>query len=239
VTIRLLLVDDQSLLRLGFRMALESQPDFEVVGEAGDGALAVAMTRALRPDVVLMDVRMSVMDGIEATRQIVAAGLAARILVLTTFNLDEYVYAALRAGASGFLLKSVPPADLFTGIRAVAAGDAVVAPNVTRRLIDAFAHHLPGPSTDHSPADERMENLTDREREVLTELAHGRSNAEIADRLRIVEGTVKTHVGRILTKLELRDRVQAVVFAYETGLVHPGHNRPGATGATAADWPKR
>jgi DNA-binding NarL/FixJ family response regulator len=222
VNIRVLLVDDQSLLRLGFRMALESQPDIEVVGEAGDGAQAVAMTRALQPDVVLMDVRMPVMDGIQATREIVAAGLAARILVLTTFNLDEYVYAALRAGASGFLLKSVPPADLFTGIRAVAAGDAVVAPSVTRRLIDAFADHLPNPSTGRSPADERIHQLTDREREVLYELARGRSNAEIAQRLGVVEGTVKTHVGRILTKLDLRDRVQVVVFAYETGLIRPG-----------------
>jgi DNA-binding NarL/FixJ family response regulator len=224
VTIRVLLVDDQSLLRLGFRMALETQPDVDVVGEAGDGAQAVAMTRTLHPDVVLMDVRMPVMDGLEATRQIVAAGLAARILVLTTFNLDEYVYAALRAGASGFLLKNVPPADLFSGIRAVAAGDAVVAPNVTRRLLDAFAGRLPDPSTGRSPVDERMHQLTAREREVLTEVARGRSNAEIAERLGVAEGTVKTHVGRVLTKLGLRDRVQVVVFAYETGLIRPGQD---------------
>ena len=229
MTIRVLLVDDQSLLRLGFRMALETQPDVEVIGEAGDGAQAVAMTRTLHPDVVLMDVRMPVMDGLEATRQIVAAGLAARILVLTTFNLDEYVYAALRAGASGFLLKNVPPADLFTGIRAVAAGDAVVAPSVTRRLIEAFAGHLPDPSTGRSPVDERMHQLTDREREVLTEVACGRSNSEIAERLGVVEGTVKIHVGRILTKLDLRDRVQVVVFAYETGLIRPGQDQPGPT----------
>ncbi len=229
MTIRVLLVDDQSLLRLGFRMALETQPDVEVIGEAGDGAQAVAMTRTLHPDVVLMDVRMPVMDGLEATRQIVGAGLAARILVLTTFNLDEYVYAALRAGASGFLLKNVPPADLFTGIRAVAAGDAVVAPSVTRRLIDAFAGHLPDPSTGRSPVDERMHQLTDREREVLTEVACGRSNSEIAERLGVVEGTVKIHVGRILTKLDLRDRVQVVVFAYETGLIRPGQDLPGPT----------
>jgi DNA-binding NarL/FixJ family response regulator len=184
------------------------------------------MTRALRPDVVLMDVRMPVMDGIEATRRIVAAGLAARVLVLTTFNLDEYVFAALRAGASGFLLKNVPSADLFTGIRAVATGDAVVAPSVTRRLIDAFAAHLPDPSTGRSPVDERMHQLTDREREVLIEVARGHSNAEIAAVLRVVEGTVKTHVGRILAKLGLRDRVQVVVFAYESGLIRPGHHLP-------------
>jgi len=229
VTIRVLLVDDQSLLRLGFRMALETQQDIEVIGEAGDGAQAVAMTRTLHPDVVLMDVRMPVMDGLQATRQIVAAGLAARILVLTTFNLDEYVYAALRAGASGFLLKNVPPTDLFNGIRAVAAGDAVVAPSATRRLIDALAGHLPDPSTGRSPVDERMHQLTDREREVLIEVARGRSNAEIAERLTVAEGTVKTHVGRILTKLDLRDRVQVVVFAYETGLIRPGQDKPGPT----------
>jgi DNA-binding NarL/FixJ family response regulator len=215
-------VDDQSLLRLGFRMVLEAQPDIEVVGEAGDGATGVTMTRSLQPDVVLMDVRMPVLDGIQATRQIVAAGSPARILVLTTFNLDEYVYAALRAGASGFLLKDVPPADLLTGIRAVAAGDAVVAPSVTRRLLDAFAGHLPDPSTGRSPTDQRLGQLTDRERQVLVEVARGFSNAEIARLLTVSEATVKTHVGRILTKLGLRDRVQVVVFAYEAGIVHPG-----------------
>lgn len=225
MTIRVLLVDDQSLLRLGFRMAMETQPDIEVVGEAGDGAVAVAMTRALRPDVVLMDVRMPNTDGLEATQQIVAAGFSSRILVLTTFNLDEYVYAALRAGASGFLLKSVPPADLFTGIRAVAAGDAIVSPSVTRRLIDAFAVHLPDASTGRSARDELLGHLTDREREVLGEVARGRSNAEIAERLSVAEGTVKTHVGRILAKLDLRDRAQVVVFAYESGLVRPGRTR--------------
>jgi DNA-binding NarL/FixJ family response regulator len=222
VSIRILLADDQSLLRLGFSMALESQPDFDVVGEAADGTQAVAMTRALRPDVVLMDVRMPVLNGIEATRQIVAAGLPSRTLVLTTFNLDEYVYAALRAGASGFLLKNVPPAALFAGIRAVAAGDAVIAPNVTRRLLDTFARHLPDPSTGRPPANEPLRHLTDRERDVLTEIARGRSNAEIAECLGIVEGTVKIHVGRILVKLGLRDRVQVVVFAYENGLIRPG-----------------
>jgi DNA-binding NarL/FixJ family response regulator len=222
VSIRVLLVDDQSLLRLGFRMVLEAQPDIEVVGEAGDGARAVAMTRSLHPDVVLMDVRMPVLDGIQATGQIVAAGSTARILVLTTFNLDEYVFAALRAGASGFLLKDVPPADLLTGIRAVAAGDAVVAPNVTRRLLDAFASHLPDPATGRSPTDQRLDQLTDREREVLIEVARGHSNGEIAQLLTVSEATVKTHVGRILTKLGLRDRVQVVVFAYEAGIVRPG-----------------
>ncbi len=222
MNIRVLLVDDQSLLRLGFRMVLETQPDIEVVGEAGDGAQAVSMTRRLQPDVVLMDVRMPVLDGIQATRQIVASGSAARILVLTTFNLDEYVYAALRAGASGFLLKDVPPADLLTGIRAVAAGDAVVAPSVTRRLLDAFAGHLPDPSTRRSPTDERLQQLTERERQVLVEVARGHSNHEIAQRLTVSEATVKTHVGRLLSKLGLRDRVQIVVFAYEAGIVHPG-----------------
>jgi DNA-binding NarL/FixJ family response regulator len=222
MSVRILLADDQALLRLGFRMVLETQPDLEVVGEAGDGAQAATMTRALEPDVVLMDVRMPVADGIEATRRIVESGSAARVLVLTTFNLDEYVYAALRAGASGFLLKDVPPADLISGIRAVAAGDAVVAPSVTRRLIDAFATHLPDPASGRSPTDERLDQLTDREREVLVEVARGHSNAEIAESLVVSEATVKTHVGRILTKLALRDRVQVVVFAYESGTVRRG-----------------
>jgi len=220
----LLLVDDQPLLRLAYRTVLEIQPDLEVAGEAGDGQQAVAMTRALRPDVVLMDVRMPVLDGIEATRQIVDAGCAARVLVLTTFNLDEYVYAALRAGASGFLLKDVPPADLVTGVRAVAAGDAVVAPAVTRRLLDAFVPHLPDPATGRSPVDERLHRLTDREREVLGEVARGRSNLEIGQLLSVSEATVKTHVGRILMKLDLRDRVQIVVFAYEAGVIRPGED---------------
>ena len=220
--IRVLLVDDQSLLRLGFRMVLEAQPDIEVVGEAGDGAQGVAMTRSLHPDVVLMDVRMPVMDGIQATGQIVASGSAARILVLTTFNLDEYVFSALRAGASGFLLKDVPPADLLTGIRAVAAGDAVVAPNITRRLLDAFAGQLPDPASGRSPTDQRLQQLTDREQQVLVQVARGHSNAEIARLLTVSEATVKTHVGRILTKLDLRDRVQVVVFAYEAGIIRPG-----------------
>jgi DNA-binding NarL/FixJ family response regulator len=222
--IRLLLVDDQPLLRTGFRMVLETQPDIDVVGEAGDGEQGVSMARALRPDVALMDVRMPGLDGIEATRRIVADEVATRILVLTTFDLDEYVFAALRAGASGFLLKDVPPQDLLTGIRAVAAGDAVVAPTVTRRLIDAFADQLPDPATGRSPLEARLAGLTAREREVLVEVAHGRSNAEIAESLTVSEATVKTHVGRILGKLGLRDRVQVVVFAYEAHIIRPGES---------------
>jgi DNA-binding NarL/FixJ family response regulator len=225
VSTRLLLVDDQPLQRLGYRMVIESQPDLEVVGEAGDGAQAVSMTAALRPDVVLMDVRMPVLDGIEATRRIVASGSESRVLVLTTFDLDEYVYAALRAGASGFLLKDVPPPDLLTGVRAVAAGEAMVSPRVTRRLIDAFADHLPDPSTGQSTADRLLNQLTEREREVLTQVAWGRSNAEIATSLTISEATVKSHVGRILTKLRLRDRVQIVVLAYESGIVRRGERQ--------------
>jgi DNA-binding NarL/FixJ family response regulator len=218
--IRVLLVDDQPLLLLGFRLVLEAQPDIDVVGEAGSGRQAVAMTRALEPDVVLMDVRMPGMDGIEATRAIVSAGAAARVLMLTTFDLDEYVYAALRAGASGFLLKDVPPGDLVSGIRAVADGQAVVAPAVTRRLLDAFVPHLPDPATARSPTDERLHRLTGREHEVLSQVALGRSNAEIAAILTLSEATVKAHVGRLLSKLELRDRVQIVVFAYESGVAH-------------------
>jgi DNA-binding NarL/FixJ family response regulator len=222
MTIRVLLVDDQPLLRMGYRMVLEAQPDIEVVGEAGDGAQGVAMVRAVRPDVVLMDVRMPVLDGIAATRQIIAAGGPARILVLTTFDLDEYAFSALQAGASGFLLKDVPPGDLLTGIRAVAHGDAIVSPKVTRRLIDAFARHLPSGQGRRHPGDDRLDQLTEREREVLVEMARGYSNAEIAAHFTVSEATVKTHVGRVLTKLDLRDRVQVVVFAYEAGIVRPG-----------------
>jgi len=221
-----LLVDDQPLLRLGFRMVLESQDDIRVIGEAGNGADAVDMATRLDPDVVLMDVRMPDMDGIEATHRIVAGGLRSRVLILTTFDLDEYVYAALRAGASGFLLKDVPPDDLLSAIRAVATGDAVVAPRVTRRLLDRFADHLPGLDDPDRPADPRLARLTDRERDVLDEVAAGRSNAEIAQRLVLGEATVKTHVGRILTKLGLRDRVQAVVFAYEVGVIRPTGRPP-------------
>ena len=218
MTVRVLLVDDQSLVRLGFRAVLEQEPDIEVVGEAGDGARAITMTRALRPDVTLMDVRMPVMDGIEATRRIVESGSPARILVLTTFDLDEYVFAALRAGASGFLLKDAMPADLTAAIHAVAAGDAVVAPGVTRRLITAFARHLPTASG-RTPT---KDLLTAREQDVLLELARARSNSEIAARLHVTEATVKVHVSRILTKLGLRDRAQVVVYAYENGVVAPG-----------------
>jgi DNA-binding NarL/FixJ family response regulator len=221
MTVRVLLVDDQALVRVGFRAVLEQEPDLEVVGEAGDGAQAVTMTRAVRPDVTLMDVRMPTMDGIEATRRIVAAGSPARVLVLTTFDLDEYVFAALRAGASGFLLKDAMPADLVAAIRAVAAGDAVVAPGVTRRLIEAFARHLPAASG-RTPVEERLAGLTARERDVLVELARARSNNEIADRLHVTEATVKVHVSHILAKLGLRDRAQVVVFAYENGVVSPG-----------------
>jgi DNA-binding NarL/FixJ family response regulator len=222
VTVAILLVDDQPLLRAGFRMVLESQDDLVVVGEASNGREAVRQVAALDPDVVLMDVRMPLMDGIEATRAIVEAGSRARVLVLTTFDLDEYAFSALRAGASGFLLKDVPPPELLSGIRAVASGDAVVAPRVTRRLLDAFASQLPaGGEAPRRPSD-RLQGLTARELEVLEEVARGRSNAEIAERLVLSEATVKTHVGRILGKLELRDRVQAVVLAYEIGLVEPG-----------------
>ena len=219
--IRVLLADDQELLRTGFRMVLEAQEGIIVVGEAGDGDEAVVLTTRLDPDVVLMDVRMPGVDGIEATRRLVAAGARARVLILTTFDLDEYAFSGLRAGASGFLLKDVPPRELTAAIRAVAAGDAVVAPRVTRRLLDAFAHQLPDEPTSRPPEDPRLRDLTAREREVLLELAHGRTNAEIAARLVLSEATVKTHVGRILAKLDLRDRVQAVILAYQIGLVRP------------------
>jgi DNA-binding NarL/FixJ family response regulator len=221
VTISILLVDDQPMLRMGFRLVLDAQPDMHVVGEAGDGATAVRLAAAQHPDVVLMDVRMPGVDGIEATRRIAAAATRTRVLILTTFDLDEYAYAGLRAGASGFLLKDVPPPDLLSAIRAVASGDAVVAPSVTRRLIDTFLPHLPDLSGAPGPPPE-VESLTSREREILTEVAGGLSNAEIAARLVLSEATVKTHVGRMLGKLSLRDRVQAVVYAYEHGLVRPG-----------------
>jgi DNA-binding NarL/FixJ family response regulator len=222
VTVRVLLVDDEPLLRLGFRLVLESQPDLTVVGEAADGAAAVKRTAELDPDVVLMDVRMPGVDGIDATREIVRDHPRSRVLILTTFDLDEYAFAGLRVGASGFLLKNVPPEDLLSAIRAVAAGDAVVAPSVTRRLLDAMADQLPDPGgRAEAESDLRLSRLTEREIEVLTELAGGLSNAEIATALGVSEATVKTHVGRLLNKLDLRDRVQAVVFAYEVGLVRP------------------
>ena len=204
---------------MGFRMVLEAQPDLEVVGEASDGKEGLDLVRSRRPDVVLMDVRMPVLDGVEATRQLVTEGASSRVIILTTFDLDEYAFAALRAGASGFLLKDAPPADLLSAIRAVASGDAVVAPSTTRRLLERFAPRLPDPA-EPQPADE-LETLTPREREVVGAVARGLSNSEIADELVLSEATVKTHVGRILAKLELRDRVQIVVFAYEHGLVAP------------------
>ncbi len=220
--IRILLVDDEPLLRLGFRLVLESQPDMSVVGEAGDGTAALRQVADHDPDVVLMDVRMPGLDGIDATRRIVRDHGRSRVLILTTFDLDEYAFAGLRAGASGFLLKNVPPEDLLSAIRAVASGDAVVAPSVTRRLLDTMAHRLPDPRADADvDLDLRLARLTDREREVLLLLAQGLSNAEIAETLTVSEATVKTHVGRVLNKLDLRDRVQAVVFAYQNGLVQP------------------
>ena len=221
MTNSILLADDQALLRLGFRLILDAQEDMKVAREAGDGATALRLALNTRPDVVLMDVRMPGMDGIEATRQITAASTATRVLILTTFDLDEYAYAGLRAGASGFLLKNVPPPDLLSAIRAVASGDAVVAPTVTRRLLDAFLPHLPGPAAITAEPPE-LSQLTAREREILIQVAAGRSNAEIAQQLFLAEATVKTHVSRVLTKLSLRDRVQAVVYAYENGLVRPG-----------------
>ncbi|MCR6493801.1 response regulator transcription factor [Cellulomonas sp. P24] len=222
-TIRVLLVDDQALLRMGFRLVLEAEDDLDVVGEAADGATAVDMAAALRPDVVLMDVRMPGMNGIDATERIVASWPSTRVMILTTFDLDEYAFAALRVGASGFLLKDARPADLIGAIRAVASGDAVVSPRVTRRMLEMFSEHLPRPgAADRSDGlDPRLHGLTAREVEVLGALADGLSNAEIAERFVLAEATVKTHVGRILAKLGLRDRVQAVVLAYETGLVRP------------------
>jgi DNA-binding NarL/FixJ family response regulator len=220
VSTRILLVDDQELLRMGFRMVLEAQDGLEVVGEAGDGAEAVALTRQLEPDVVLMDVRMPGMDGVQATRALVDGGSRAHIIILTTFDLDEYAHAALRAGASGFLLKDAQTADLLSAIRAVASGDAVVAPSTTRRLLATIAHQLPVAET--GAALPEPSSLTPREREVLMAVARGLSNAEIADELVLSEATVKTHVGRILAKLALRDRVQIVIYAYDRGLVAPG-----------------
>jgi DNA-binding NarL/FixJ family response regulator len=219
--IRVLLVDDQSLLRMGFRLILEAEPDIEVCGEAEDGATGVSMALVLHPDVVLMDVRMPGTDGIAATASITAANEAAKILILTTYDLDQYVFTGLKAGASGFLLKDTPPAELLTAIRTVAAGDAVLAPTATRRLIDQFTHLLPDPGRQHE-RDALLTQLTDRERAVFAQLAAGQSNREIATELHLAEGTVKIHVGRILAKLSLRDRVQAVVFAYESGLITPG-----------------
>jgi DNA-binding NarL/FixJ family response regulator len=217
VPIRVLIADDQALVRSGFRLIVETRPDLEVVGEAEDGEQAVRLTLELVPDVILMDVRMPGVDGIEATRRIVAAGSAARILVLTTFDLDEYVYAAVRAGASGFLLKDVRPGDLVEAIRLVANGSALLGPGVTHRLLERFAdEHASG------EAAEAVARLTEREREILGLLASGLSNAELARQLVLSETTVKTHVSSVLRKLGVRDRVQAVIVAYEAGLVRPG-----------------
>jgi DNA-binding NarL/FixJ family response regulator len=226
--IRILLVDDQPLLRMGFRLILEGEDDLEVVGEASDGAEAIGRVRELTPDVVLMDVRMPVLDGIEATRAIAGSGSFSRIIILTTFDLDEYAFAGLQAGASAFLLKDVAPADLVRAVRVVASGDAVVAPRITRRLLETYVRGTgspaPGaPSASPAHRDPLLEDLTPRETEMLEAMSEGLSNAEIAHRYFLSEATVKTHVRRILTKLHLRDRVQAVVYAYETGLVTPSN----------------
>ena len=216
---RVLIADDQALIRVGVRKILDAEPEITVVGEAADGDDAVAETRRLRPDIVLMDIRMPALDGIEATRRIVRNLPATRVLILTTFGLDNYVYDALRAGASGFMLKDAPPEEIAAAVRIVASGEALLAPAVTRSVIEEFARHSPAPPPTPSPA---LEELTRREQEVLDLLARGLSNPEICDRLVISEATAKTHVARILQKLDLRDRVQAVIYAYETGLVAPG-----------------
>jgi DNA-binding NarL/FixJ family response regulator len=214
--IRVLVADDQPLVRSGFRMVLEERPDLELAGEASDGAQAIDLARELDPDVILMDVRMPTVDGVEATRRLVESGTRARILVLTTFDLDEYVYAAVRAGASGFLLKDVEPAELVDAIRVVAAGNSLFGPAATERLVARFAQQPPDESN-HT-----LDDLTEREREILRLLATGLSNAELAERLYLSETTVKTHVSSILRKLQVRDRVQAVIAAYDAGLVRPG-----------------
>ncbi len=214
--VRVLIADDQALMRTGFRMILDAQDDIEVVGEAIDGADAIRRFEALSPDVVVMDVRMPTMDGIEATRRLSALERPTRVLILTTFDLDEYVYEALRAGASGFLLKDRPPEELVAAVRVIASGEALLAPSVTRRLIEEFARRAPAVK----PTE--LDELTEREREVLVLMARSLSNAEIARALFVAETTVKTHVGRVLHKLRLRDRAQAVVLAYESGLVHAG-----------------
>jgi DNA-binding NarL/FixJ family response regulator len=217
MTSRVLLADDQALVRAGFAMILDAQPDLEVVGEAGDGNEAVSLAQRLQPDVVLMDVRMPHLDGIAATAAITAAQPSVRVLVLTTFDLDDYVYSALQAGASGFLLKDVGRDDLVAAVRVVAAGDALLAPAITRRLLADFVRHRPSP-----PARVDVPALTAREQDTLALLAQGLSNAQIAERLVVSEHTVKTHVGNVLHKLALRDRIHAVIYAYEHGLVVPG-----------------
>ncbi|MFJ6158491.1 response regulator [Pseudarthrobacter sp. NPDC092184] len=221
--INVLLADDQPLLRMGFRLILEGEEDLRIVGEASDGADAVHQVRELNPDVVLMDVRMPVLDGIEATRAITAAGSCARIIILTTFDVDEYAFAGLQAGASAFLLKDVAPSELVSAVRVVASGDAVVAPRVTQRLLETYVRGAARPAPAVPAPDPLLADLTPRETEMLEAMAEGLSNAEIAHRYYLSEATVKTHVRRILTKLHLRDRVQAVVYAYETGLVVPSN----------------
>jgi DNA-binding NarL/FixJ family response regulator len=216
MTIRVLLADDEEMVRAGLRMILETQADIEIVAEVGDGVEAVEAVRRLRPNVALMDIRMPRLDGLQATKRIVAAGTAARVLILTTFDLDEYVYETLRAGAGGFLLKNAPPEELISAVRVVSSGESLLSPSITRRVIEEFAR-MPRPG-----GSEALEVLTEREREVLTLIASGLSNAEIAKELFVSEATVKSHVARLLSKLQLRDRVQAVVLAYESGLVRPG-----------------
>ena len=218
MTIRVVVADDQGMVRSGFSTLLNAQPDIQVIGEAVNGQEAIARAAELRPDVILMDVRMPVLDGLQATRQISALDIGPRILILTTFDLDDYVYEALRAGASGFLLKDASAGELAEAVRVVAAGDGLLAPSVTRRLIAEFAR-LGAP---RSPDRKNLKDLTDRETEVLALVARGLANAEIATRLFVAEQTIKTHVSRILMKLGLRDRAQAVVFAYESGLIRPG-----------------
>jgi DNA-binding NarL/FixJ family response regulator len=220
MSIKILVVDDQAMVRAGLRMILEAEPDLKVVAEAEDGVKAVSVMRALQPDIVLMDIQMPVMNGLDATRQIVQQrGSATRVLILTTFERDDYIFEALRAGASGFLLKNAPPEDLVAAVRVVAEGNALLAPSVTRRIISEFARRPVKPDIK-----KELTGLTEREMEVLRLIARGKTNAEIAGDLIVSEATVKTHVSNLLTKLGLRDRVQAVVFAYESGLVQPGSN---------------
>jgi DNA-binding NarL/FixJ family response regulator len=222
MAIRVLLVDDQEMVRAGFAMILDAQPDIEVVGQAADGAQAIAESSRLAPDVIVMDIQMPNLDGVSATRKILRERHdAPRVLVVTTFDIDEYLYEALRAGASGFLLKNAPPEQLVQAVRVVAAGDSLLAPQVTKRVIEAFCQH---PTTPAPPSG--LNELTAREREVLELVARGLSNSEIAERLFVGHGTVKTHVARILMKLHLNDRIQAVVLAYETGLITPGNTNP-------------
>ena len=217
--VSVVLADDQALMRMGFRMVLEAEEDITVVGEASDGTSALAQARALHPDVILMDVRMPGMNGIEATERIAQECPGTRVLILTTFDLDEYAFAGLRAGASGFLLKDTRPTELAEAIRTVASGEAVVSPRITQRMLEMFASSLPNSGKPAQPSDPRIDSLTPREKEILVLMSQGMSNAEIADRLVVSATTVKTHVGNVLAKLDVRDRVQAVVVAYETGLM--------------------